>query len=188
MDKSQFIAPPTQARHRATNGLARSLAKHSKADFPASKRLLRFLCNTLDLGLMLQIHNKECATLTVFADSDWTSERPTRKIRFSWVILPDGAVISAGARTQSVVALSPCEADIAATAATSEAMYNQALFTACGQQVHTHLRSDSTGAMGVASRKRLATPSSSGRPLLVVAGRVCSEACSNQRSAWARER
>ena len=67
-----------------------------------------------------------------------------------------GFLISAGARTQSVIAQSSCEAEyIAATAATSEAKYIQALFLACGQHVNIHLRSDSSGAIGVASRRGL---------------------------------
>ena len=49
-----------------------------------------------------------------------------------------------------------CEAEyIAATAATSEAKLLQALFLACGQHVNIHLRSDSSGAIGVASRRGL---------------------------------
>ena len=68
----------------------------------------------------------------------------------------DGFLLSAGARTQSVVAQSSCEAEyIAAIAATSEAKYIQSLFLTCGQHVNIHLRSDSTGAIGVASRRGL---------------------------------
>ena len=68
----------------------------------------------------------------------------------------DGFLISAGARTQSVITQSSCEAEyIAATAATSEAKYIQALFLTCGQHVNIHLRSDSSGAIGVASRRGL---------------------------------
>ena len=64
--------------------------------------------------------------------------------------------LSGGARTQSVIAQSSCEAEFfAATAAASEAKYIQALFFARGQHVNIHLRSDSTGAMGVASRRGL---------------------------------
>ena len=60
------------------------------------------------------------------------------------------------ARTQSVIAQSSCEAEyIAATAATSEAKYIQAPFLACGQHVNIHLRSDNSGAIGVASRRGL---------------------------------
>ena len=74
----------------------------------------------------------------------------------SWVITLDGFLLSAGARTQSVVAQSSCEAEyIAATAATNEAKYIQALFSACGQHVSIDLRSDSSGAIGVASRRGL---------------------------------
>ena len=122
----------------------------------ASKRLLRYLRGTQDLGLKLQVQNRACSTLTVFTDSDWAGDRPTRKSVSSWVIMLDGFLISAGARTQSVIAQLSCEAEyIAATAATSEAKYILALFLACGQHVNIHLRSDSSGAIGVASRRGL---------------------------------
>ena len=120
----------------------------------ASKRLLRYLRGTQDPGLKLQVQNRACSTLTVFAGSDWVGDRPTRKSVSSWVIMLDGFLISALARTQSVIAQSSCEAEyIAATAATSEAKYIQGLFLACGQHVNIHLRSDSSGAIGAASRR-----------------------------------
>ena len=140
----------------ATNRLARSLAKPSKSDIIASKRLLRYLRGTMDFGLKLQMHIRARTTLTVFTDSDWAGNRPTRKSVPSWVIMLDGFFLSAGAQTQSVIAQSSCEAEyIAATAATSEAKHIQALFMACGQRVKIHLRCDSSGAIGVASRKGL---------------------------------
>ena len=110
----------------------------------------------MDFGLKLQVQNKACSTLTVFTDSDWAGDRPTRKSVSSWVIMLDGFLLSAGARTQSVIAHSSCEAEyIAATAATCEAKYIQALFLTCGQHVNIHLRSDSSGTIGVASRRGL---------------------------------
>ena len=90
----------------ATSRLARSLAKPSTSDIIASKRLLRYLRGTMDLGLKMQVRNKVCSTLTVFAESDWAGYRPTRKSVSSWVIMLDGFVLGAGARTQSVVAQS----------------------------------------------------------------------------------
>ena len=154
--KSQFLAPRRPDIAFATNRLARSLACPSKSDIIASKRLLRYLRGTQDLGLKLQVQNRACSTLTVFTDSDWAGDRPARKSVSSWVIMLDGFLISAGARTQSVIAQSSCEAEyILATAATSEAKYIQALFLACGQHVNIHLRSDSSGAIGVASRRGL---------------------------------
>ena len=93
----------------------------------------------------------------------------------------DGCLLSAGARTQSVVAQSSCEAEyIGATAATSEAKYIQSLFLTCGQHVNIHLRSDSTGAIGVASRRGLQRLRQSGRAVSLVASRDCRQACSYQ--------
>ena len=97
----------------------------------------------------------------------------------------DGFLISAGARTQSVIAQSSCEAEYtAATAATSEAKYIQALFLACGQHVNIHLRSDSSGAISVASKRGSATVTSSGRAISVVAGGNRQQEHSNQQGAW----
>ena len=135
--KSQFLAPRRPDIAFATDRLARSLANPSKSDIIASKRLLRYLRGTQDLGLKLQVRNRACSTLTVFTDSDWAGDRPTRKSVSSWVIMLDGFLISASARTQSVIAESSCEAEyIAATAATNEAKYIQAPFLACGQHVN----------------------------------------------------
>ena len=154
--KSQFLAPRQPDIAFATNRLANSLAQPSKSDIIASKRLLRYLRCTMDFGLKLQVQKRACSTLTVFTDSDWAGDRPTRKSVSSWVIMLDGFLLSAGARTQSVIAQSSCEAEyVAATAATSETKHIQALFLACGQHVNIHLRSDSFGAIGVASRRGL---------------------------------
>ena len=133
--KSQFLVLRRPDIVLATNRLARSLAKSSKSELIASNRLLRYLCGTMDFGLKLQVQNRACSTLTVFTDGDWAGDRPTRKSVSSCVIMLDGFLISAGARTQSVIAQSSCEAEyIAATAATSEAKYIQALFLACGHK------------------------------------------------------
>ena len=63
--KSQFMTPRRPDIAFATNRLARSLAKRSKSDIIASKRLLRHLCGAVDFGLKLQVQNTGCTTLTV---------------------------------------------------------------------------------------------------------------------------
>ena len=98
--KSQFLAPRRPDIAFATNRLARSLACPSQSNIIASKRLLRCLRSTQDLGLKLQVQNRACSSLTVFTDIDWAGDRPTRKSVSSWVIMLDGFLISAGARTQ----------------------------------------------------------------------------------------
>ena len=128
--KSQILAPRRPDVAFDTNRLARSLTKPSKSDIIASKRLLRNLRGTQDLGLKLQVQNRTCSTLTVFTDSDWAGDRPTRKSVSSWVVMLDAFLISAGARAQSVIAQSSFEAEyVAATAATSEVKYILDLWT-----------------------------------------------------------
>ena len=72
------MAPRRPDTAFATNRLPRSLAKPSESDLIASKRLLRYLCGTLDLGLRLRVQDRACTTLTVFSDCVWASDRPTR--------------------------------------------------------------------------------------------------------------
>ena len=86
--KSQLLAPRRRDIAFATNRQARSLAKPSKSDLTASKRILRHLCTTL----------------TVYTDSDRASDRLARKSVSCWVIMLDGFLLSAGARTLSVIA------------------------------------------------------------------------------------
>ena len=68
--ESQFLAPRRPDIAFATNRLVRSLARPSKSDIIASKRLLSYLQGTQDLGLKLQVQNRACSILTVFTDSD----------------------------------------------------------------------------------------------------------------------
>ena len=102
--KTQFLVLRRPDVAFATNRLARSPAKPSTSDVIASERLLRYLCGTMDFGLKLQVQNRACSTLTVFTDSDWAGDRPTRKSVSSWVIMLDGFLLNASAVTQSVVA------------------------------------------------------------------------------------
>ena len=52
--KRKFLAPRRPDIAFATNRLARSLAKLPKSDLIALKRLFRYLCGTVDLGLKQQ--------------------------------------------------------------------------------------------------------------------------------------
>ena len=133
----------------------------------------------MDFGLKLRVQNR--ATVAVFSGSDWAGDRPTRKSVSSWVVMLDGFLLSAGARTQSVIAQSSCEAEhIAAIGATGEAKYIQALFLACGQHVNWRHWSG--------KQKRFAKAPSSGRAISVVASRDSQQECSNQQSASYGER
>ena len=60
--KSQFLALRWPDIVFATNRLSRSLAKPSKSDVIASKRVLRYLRGTMDFGLKLQVQNRACST------------------------------------------------------------------------------------------------------------------------------
>ena len=99
----------------------------------------------------MQVQNRACSTPAVFTDSDWAGDRPAQ-VR---VFVGDHAGwILDQCRCPNTVSHEKLSA-FAATAFTSEAKYTEALFLACGQHTTIHLRSDSTGAIGVASRRGL---------------------------------
>ena len=97
--KSQFLAPRWPDIAIATHRLARSLAKPTKSDIVASKRLLRYLCGTLDLGWKLLTRKHDVHDFDSVHRQRCASDRPARQSVSSWVILPDSAFISGGPRT-----------------------------------------------------------------------------------------
>ena len=66
--------------------------------------------------------------------------------------------------------------------------YVQALFLSCGQHVNIHLRSDSSGAIGVASRRGLQRLRHLDVRFLGVTSTDRQQECSNQQSARSGER
>ena len=105
--KSWFLAPRRPDTAFATDRLARSQAKPLKSDIIVSKRLLRYLCATMDFGLKLHVQNRACLQRSPgFSDSDWAGDKPTCKSVSSWVIMPDGFLLGGCARTRSEIAQS----------------------------------------------------------------------------------
>ena len=96
---SQILLP----RRIRSEMLSRSAAKPTKGGLAESKRLLRYLCSTCELGLKLPVDNEACNTFTVFSDSDRASAQPARQTASSWVNTVDGALTTAQAATQSVL-------------------------------------------------------------------------------------
>ena len=93
----------------------------------------------------------------------------------------DGFLISAGVRTQSVIAQSLCEAEyIAPTAATSEAKYIQALFLGLWTTREHPSAFRQLWRHRFGKQKRSSTVTSSGRAISVVAGGDRQQEHSNQ--------
>ena len=103
--------PASQTLHLPRKAWRGPWQNLQKSDLITSKRHLRYLCGTMDFGLKLHVQNRARSTLTMFNDIDWAGSRHIRKSVSSWVVMLDGLLLSAGARTQSVIAQSSCEAE-----------------------------------------------------------------------------
>ena len=105
---------------------------------------------------MSRIPPTSCRSIDVFSDSDWAACKASRKSISSTVVLVGGFLITATARTQSVISQSSGEAEyIAGAASASEGLYVRELFRSCGIEMKLLIHIDSTSAIGTASRRGL---------------------------------
>ena len=148
--KSQFLAPRRPDIAFATNRLAMSLANPAKSGHQC-----------VEASPAVSARYAGSRTEAASAKQSVLNSDSVHRQRLGWTSTHAQVRVFVGNHagwilTQSVIAQSSCEAEyIAATAATNEAKYIQALFLACGQHVNIHLRSDSSGAIRVASRRGL---------------------------------
>ena len=113
----------------------------------------------MDFGPELQVQSRACSTLTVFTDSE-------RESVSSWVIMLDGFLLSASARTQSV---------FAATAATSEAKVHPSSVLGLWTTREDPSAFRQLWRHWFGKQKRSATVTSSGLAISVVAGETASK-------------
>eukprot|EP00972_Heterocapsa_arctica_P073181 10809845-Heterocapsa_arctica.AAC.1 len=94
--------------------LARHVQEPTELDLQRLKRLLRYLSGTMDLELHLgDGYANADDELTVMADASWASNEGRRSTT-GGLALFRGVVIATWSRTQPVVALSSCEAELLA--------------------------------------------------------------------------
>ena len=76
----------------------------------AAKRILRYLKETLDYGILFPAvdEGKECK-LVGYTDSSWCSDVEDRKSTAGYVFILGGAPVAWSSRKEPVVALSSCE-------------------------------------------------------------------------------
>ena len=143
----------------ATNRLARSLAKPSKSDIIASKRLsCDILRGTQDLGLKrCKCKTERGSTLTVFTDSDWGWRSTHAQVRV-FVGSQAGWILEQCRCPNTVSDLLNRHVKLS-TSRPPQPRVKRSTSRLCswlgGQHVNIHLRSDSSGAIGAASRRAL---------------------------------
>ena len=91
----------------------------------------------------------------VFTDSDWASDKTTRRSISCCVIYNGGCLLYSASRTQRIVSLSSAEAEVYArsSGASDSILLARLLSWLTGRQTTIHLYTDSAGARGILQRK-----------------------------------
>ncbi|CAI7792746.1 unnamed protein product [Closterium sp. NIES-53] len=120
--------------------LARYMApgRHQKVHWDVAKRVLRYLCSTLGMGLVLG--GRGPVVLTGHADASWVDDSATQWSSHGYTFsLGSGSVSWRSTRSSSVLS-SSCEAEIYAGAmAAEEQRWLTYLLTDLGEQPRSHL-------------------------------------------------
>jgi len=127
--------------------LARKVCSPTVADFAAVKRSYRYI---LGRPCLPYVYNNSTLPkeLTVYSDSDWASCVESRKSTSGCIIAVGANIVHCHSRTQAVVALSSCEAELtAAVTAIAEALFLKSIFKDLSIDVQIHLLLDSKAAL-----------------------------------------
>lgn len=85
--------------------ISRATANPSEEAWKAGKRILRYLKNTSEMGLVYRRGNED---LISYSDADWAGDRRDRKSVSGGIIFYGGNPVSWFSRKQTRVALSNC--------------------------------------------------------------------------------
>jgi len=149
----------------AVSELSRFVADPGQNHMLSTKRVLRYLRGTKDLGLQYTRPTGSLANrLYGYVDSDWAGCADTRKSTTGYVLMLNGAVISWKSKRQNVVALSSAEAEfMAASSLVQEVIYVRKLLHNLGfsQESPTEIGEDnrtciawSEGSVGGSDRAK----------------------------------
>ena len=120
----------------ATNVICRYMANPGQAHWIAAKRILRYLSNARDLGLVFSAQPASVPLVLGFSDADWGMDLDDRHSTTGYVFFMAGAPVSWATKRQPTVALSSMEAEyMAATAACQEALSLRSLLRELGLPV-----------------------------------------------------
>ena len=118
------------------------------------KHLLKYVNGTQDL--VLELGSSEFGVeneVTVLADANW-AEGPSRRSTSGGTIYFRGVMLMSYSRTQPVVALSTCEAELlAVSTATSEGLFVVHILSEIGIIASLRIMSDSSAARAVVQRR-----------------------------------
>lgn len=124
--------------------LAQFVTGFKREHWIAAKRILRYLKQTIDLGLK---YKKGSFNLIGFTDADWGADINDRKSYTGYAFILSGAAISWSSRKQRTVAMSSAEAEYMAIAeAAKEAIYLKKILNEIGIKLEIKLYNDNQSA------------------------------------------
>ena len=132
----------------AVNMISKYLSCYSNEHWLAAKRILRYVKETVDYGILYDGSNE--LPLTGYSDSDFAGDRDDRRSTTGYVYVLAGGAVSWTSQRQRIVALSTTEAEyIAASQATKEAIWLRRLLFDLGfdSDGPTELSVDNQGAI-----------------------------------------
>jgi len=151
--KLQWLAPERLDVAYAVKERSRKLHAPTKNDMAQAVRIIRYLLGTADFELHLVFDKGQTKNIVSFSDSDW-GKGDSRRSTSSGMVTWGNFLVQSFSRTQGVVALSSCEAEmIAMTSTTAESIFTQSLLTELGyEDLPIVLRGDSSSALTMMSR------------------------------------
>ena len=139
----------------AVKELMRKLGKPNEDDLQKLKRVARYLI--VNPRLVMQFPWQALTdTLKVYTDADHAGCLRTRKSTSGGAVVWGQALLKAWSRTQTLIALSSGESELAAvTKAAAEALGIQSVLSDFGVSVKIEIHSDATAAIGICKRQGL---------------------------------
>ena len=132
----------------AVNMISKYLSCYTNEHWLAAKRILRYVKETVDYGILYDGSNE--LPLTGYSDSDFAGDRDDRRSTTGYVYVMAGGPVFWTSQRQRIVALSTTEAEyIAASQATKEAIWLRRLLLDLGFESDgpTELSVDNQGAI-----------------------------------------
>jgi hypothetical protein len=141
----------------AVNYLCKFAAGFDDTHWLAVKRLLRYLqgtkSDTIRYQRLINPHQVHLHVPKAWCDSDWGGNLIDRRSVSAYIFYFAGGPISWSSKSQSIVALSSCEAEyIALSETVKQALYMRKLLEPLGLNTHVpiEIQSDNQGALAIA--------------------------------------
>ncbi|KAE8661751.1 hypothetical protein F3Y22_tig00113724pilonHSYRG00184 [Hibiscus syriacus] len=140
---------------QAIGVVSRYMHDPGKEHWQAVKWILRYILNTVDVGLVFQQDKQDGQCVVGYCDSDYAGDLDKRRSTTGYVFTFAKAPVSWKSTLQSTVALSTTEAEyMAVTEAVKEAIWLQGLLGELGmEQKHIKVHCDSQSAIHLAKNQ-----------------------------------